>query len=88
MLSSAQHSRRRAESFIGGLAEEAVVGVLGWQSQVILMLEGFEGLHGLQLDLLVVVMCSKEGPFKHKSLTGSGLILDRRLHGCAHASGV
>ena len=79
MLGGAQHSGRRTKSFIGRLAEEAVAGVLGWLSQVILMLEGFEGLHGLQLDLLVV-MCSKEGSFEHKSLS-SGLILGRWLHG-------
>ena len=87
VLSGAQHSRGGAECFIGRLAEEAAVGVLGWHGQVILMLEELEGLrlgpHILQLDLLVV-MCPEEGPFEHQGLS-SGLILDGGLHGCAQA---
>ena len=84
MLSGAKHCRRGAESFIAGLADKAVAGVPSWLSQVILMLEGFEGLHRLLLDLFLVIMCSKEGPFEHQSLS-TGLILDLRLHGSADA---
>ena len=48
------------------------------------MLERFEGLHGLLLNLLLVIMCPKEGSFEHQSLS-TGLILDLGLHGRADA---